>query len=1482
VQTRATSKPSAGHTSKTFFGSNAARASPFFRGVQAKLTMGAPGDRFEREADSMADGVVQRMQAGEARGRGAPSLQAKCSACQEEDEKLQREPQACESCGEPLQAKSEGSMDVPESVQQTLGAAGGGGAALQPDLREEMESAFAADFGDVRIHTGGTAAKLNHDLHARAFTHGSDIYFNTGEFQPHSQSGRHLLAHELAHVLQQSTPAIQREEKDKGGESDTSCLTGAPAGVGRAEYKDQTKGKSGTYYIYGDPYKGESTGEYTHAAIEKWMRGTLGDPSGPVKDRIRAETSRWGWQWVPHQPQKGCQAQLMMSMDDAARLIKMAGLSIKARKEEKQEKAAGLPDLSPPPAFGTDVELEAPQGGGGGGDSKDARKAAEEALDPTSVYNKGRPGATDPPFPITMDGPEMEVPNGIGTFTARLQYERVTNDPAMLLAYGMNSVTYYWEIFNITDILMRGMAMGSSMVKEAQRTQQLAQNLPQNKQAADAADGALRQHGKNAIDQLSEETRDSLRELRDPVKAAAGGSAIDVVTRAYANYLNLELLPVSIIVAAGGFLVKAFASLLGGYQKEKEIAFPESEGYYMVRCIAQPGPRGPNNSERRAASVRAKIVEVRQPEKLAKNALGLADAAIANLELQKVMTSDPAEIARIDKQIANIQEQQGGDIVAYLKRLIAEKEAAKKNLPQWRQYHAEREIKSLQLRLEQVQDKREGTGGKHIRPQVAFTSTITGDTYPLMIELSPIPLFDDEGVERKDKFEVRLFDATVPDREKIDRKGNTLEEAVENVFEIFRKSGVLGPGLLFVRMPADWKGKREFSLRVSATGGALVKKRLEDLATVLLVMSMVVPGVGEVSMAIAAGLAAERLISRALNHTLRLDFESVADTLAILGAVAQGASLIGKLRVAKSGNAFVAALRTADPVVLTAAADELAKAIKLGKALNATSTIVNVGGLIWGDLVMINRFAEIQAAEMNGTISHAEASRQRASMLANAITTHGVMLHGMMKADLASGDTAKPEPPARENIPPRTEPRVETAQKPVETPQKPVETPRKPVERTQPQEGKPKPVDVAPAKPVEKPDATQKPATTEKQGPPETIPEKELEQRANAPPKTSPDAQPGPQRVAVRSKFRTPDNLHDIYIMEDGRIFRCSLSCTELHGWYDPYLSAQPEGPRRHRASELSGDLAKLEARTKAGEKSPELEQAIGKLDVAMREFIAPDLARELQDSHAGKQGLKPGEKFLTEDQVRALLKFFNVDEIVKFTGEEGLPSAKAVRDLAELIGKMDRVLRPEDRAALRPILDAVVEGGAAAASGIEFLQKVERVRQHPNIVFDMADYVAAFQRGDAILDHGPMQKGEFFADEFGDHTLSEGKLTIEGKERLPKKMQSDWKGEIDFVILQTEGGGIEVILGREHTGLSGEKAWVFGAGRIFVNKAGFVTKIDRKSGHYRPSVENFERAVKTLIDEGFLMDPAAIEEANRNATEGEKRPVMVVDPASL
>jgi hypothetical protein len=72
-----------------------------------------------------------------------------------------------------------------------------------------MESAFGADFGAVRLHTGGQAAAMSRQLHAHAFTHGNDIYFNAGKFNPDSRDGKHLLAHELTHTLQQRAGRAQ-------------------------------------------------------------------------------------------------------------------------------------------------------------------------------------------------------------------------------------------------------------------------------------------------------------------------------------------------------------------------------------------------------------------------------------------------------------------------------------------------------------------------------------------------------------------------------------------------------------------------------------------------------------------------------------------------------------------------------------------------------------------------------------------------------------------------------------------------------------------------------------------------------------------------------------------------------------------------------------------------------------------------------------------------------------------------------------------------------------------------------------------------------------------------------------------------------------------------------------------------------------------------------------------------------------------------
>jgi hypothetical protein len=79
---------------------------------------------------------------------------------------------------------------------------GGGGAPLEGGVRSSMEQSFGRSFGDVRVHTDGAAGEAASQLNAQAFTAGNDIYFAEGKHDPESAEGKHLLAHELAHVAQ--------------------------------------------------------------------------------------------------------------------------------------------------------------------------------------------------------------------------------------------------------------------------------------------------------------------------------------------------------------------------------------------------------------------------------------------------------------------------------------------------------------------------------------------------------------------------------------------------------------------------------------------------------------------------------------------------------------------------------------------------------------------------------------------------------------------------------------------------------------------------------------------------------------------------------------------------------------------------------------------------------------------------------------------------------------------------------------------------------------------------------------------------------------------------------------------------------------------------------------------------------------------------------------------------------------------------------
>ncbi|MEA2561994.1 MAG: hypothetical protein QOH06_3498 [Acidobacteriota bacterium] len=143
--------------------------------LQTKLTVGAPGDRYEQEADRAAEQVTNGAETQVQ--RSSPAIQ-------------------------PLASDAQGAEPAEPGLESQLEARRGQGNPLPSPIRAEMEGAFDADFGAVRLHADGEAAQMSRGIHAEAFTYGSDIYLGQGGLDTSSQ-GRRLLAHELTHTIQQ-------------------------------------------------------------------------------------------------------------------------------------------------------------------------------------------------------------------------------------------------------------------------------------------------------------------------------------------------------------------------------------------------------------------------------------------------------------------------------------------------------------------------------------------------------------------------------------------------------------------------------------------------------------------------------------------------------------------------------------------------------------------------------------------------------------------------------------------------------------------------------------------------------------------------------------------------------------------------------------------------------------------------------------------------------------------------------------------------------------------------------------------------------------------------------------------------------------------------------------------------------------------------------------------------------------------------------
>src|ERR1043165_2970396 len=90
-----------------------------------------------------------------------------------------------------------------QAAEEKINAKRGSGKRMQSEVQTQMEQSFHFDFSDVRIHDDKESAELCASLNAHAFAIGSDIFFNTGKYDPFGDEGRELLEHELTHVVQQ-------------------------------------------------------------------------------------------------------------------------------------------------------------------------------------------------------------------------------------------------------------------------------------------------------------------------------------------------------------------------------------------------------------------------------------------------------------------------------------------------------------------------------------------------------------------------------------------------------------------------------------------------------------------------------------------------------------------------------------------------------------------------------------------------------------------------------------------------------------------------------------------------------------------------------------------------------------------------------------------------------------------------------------------------------------------------------------------------------------------------------------------------------------------------------------------------------------------------------------------------------------------------------------------------------------------------------
>jgi len=194
------------------------------------LKISQPNDPAEIEADRIADRVmrmpVRDVQPPEKDVHSSHIIHRKCDACEtEEQEEMSESVMRKETFASAMPDPPPG--DIPPSIENVVNS---GGRPLDFGTRRFFEPRIGYDLSSVRIFTDPVAAQSAESIQARAYTLGNNIVFGNGEYSLGSESGKHLLAHELAHVAQQGqgTSAVELQRQSAPGSGSTTSPATAP------------------------------------------------------------------------------------------------------------------------------------------------------------------------------------------------------------------------------------------------------------------------------------------------------------------------------------------------------------------------------------------------------------------------------------------------------------------------------------------------------------------------------------------------------------------------------------------------------------------------------------------------------------------------------------------------------------------------------------------------------------------------------------------------------------------------------------------------------------------------------------------------------------------------------------------------------------------------------------------------------------------------------------------------------------------------------------------------------------------------------------------------------------------------------------------------------------------------------------------------------------------------------------------------------